>query len=493
MRGWTTLALAAVASTTLVAAGQQNGALAAAGKALNAEATTSIEYSGSGKWHLFGQSPNPTAQDPEYDMSSYTVTIDYVTASKHLVMVRRQTVEPGRVRPAPHDERADEYVSGQTSWVVMPPGGPATGLPPANIPEDKNVEERAMEIWATPHGFLRAAVANHATSRSVKGGTEVTFTDGTHKFVGTINRRNQVERILTWIDSPVLGDMLCEARFTDYRDFGGVLFPGHIVRLQGGKTRVDVTVSSVKVNLPVSITAPEPMRAAMKAPVKTAVDKLADGVYYIRGFQWHSVAIEQADHIVVIDGPLHEARSLAVIAAVKETIPNKPIKYLINTHAHFDHSGGLRTYVDEGATIVTMPINQAFYERVWRTPHTISPDRLERSKKAATFDPVTNDKLVLSDGKRNIEVYHQLGTDHNDGILMIYLPTEKILVEVDAWNTESVAAPRSRTVNPYMVNLYDNIQRLKLDVVEIVPLHGPRTGTMMELAERIQVPAGAMK
>jgi glyoxylase-like metal-dependent hydrolase (beta-lactamase superfamily II) len=87
------------------------------------------------------------------------------------------------------------------------------------------------------------------------------------------------------------------------------------------------------------------------------------------------VAIDQADHIVVVDAPLDEERSLAVIAKVKETIPNKPIKYLINTHAHFDHAGGLRTYVYEGATIVTLPMKQAFYERAWRAPRTLHPDR----------------------------------------------------------------------------------------------------------------------
>ena len=78
----------------------------------------------------------------------------------------------------------------------------------------------------------------------------------------------------------------------------------------------------------------------------------------MKGGTHHSVAIDQADHIVVVEGPQNEARSEAVIAKVKETIPNKPIRYVINTHVHFDHSGGLRTYVDEGATIVTHAMNR---------------------------------------------------------------------------------------------------------------------------------------
>jgi glyoxylase-like metal-dependent hydrolase (beta-lactamase superfamily II) len=215
-------------------------------------------------------------------------------------------------------------------------------------------------------------------------------------------------------------------------------------------------------------------------------------VYWLRGFQWHSVAVEQGDHIVMIDAPLDEARSLAVIAKIKETIPNKPITYLINTHAHFDHAGGVRTYAAEGATIVTLPMNQAFYERAWRNPHTLNPDRLALSKTVPKFLPVTNGKLVLSDSRRPIEVHEQVGSAHCDAIVMVYLPVEKILVQVDGWNTEALTAPRIDTqggeyMNPYMLNLYDNIVRLNLDTRMIVPLHGPRTATMDELRKAILV------
>jgi len=486
MLRWVTLAILVAEATSLAAAGKQSGTLDAAIEALGANRINSIEYSGLGKWYLFGQEPNPDLPPPEYDVSSYTATIDYAGAAKRVQMLAVETADPTRFRPVPQKHRADEYVVGDVSWIAGSPGGPATGLPAASIPEPKNVEERAMEIWATPHGFLKAAEANHATSTPTPdGGSEVTFVMGKHKFAGKINARNEVQNVHTWIDSAVLGDMLCEASFTDYRDFDGVRFPGHIVRTQGGKPRLNITISSVKANPEVIIPVPEGMRAAMVAPVKVTADKLADGVYWIRGGQWHSVAIEQADNIVVADAPLDEARSLAVIGKVKETIPNKPIKYLINTHAHFDHAGGVRTYVDEGATIVTLPANQEFYEQAWSQPHTLNPDRLEQSKKRPNFEPVTDGKLVLKDAKRSVEIYQQMGTAHNDAVLMVYLPAEKILVQVDAWNTESVTAPTPDFVNPYMVNLYRNIVRLKLDVGQIVPLHGPRTATVAELRKAI--------
>ena len=497
MRSWIILALMAGSAISLAAADKPTGTLDAATDALGADHIRSIEFSATGKWYQFGQEPNPNAPAPEFEVTSYTASIDYNTATSHIQRVSHELVDPTRWRPIPQVAGSrggggeQEFVAGGIAWILGAPGGPATGLPVTAISDSKNAEERTMEIWATPQGFLRAAAANHATSKPINGGgSEVTFMIGNHKVVGKINAQNQVYSVHYWIDNPVLGDMLCEAGFTEYRDFGGILFPAHIVRTQGGKIRLELLVSDVKPNAPVVIPVPEGMREAMTAPVKVTADKLADGVYWLKGFQWHSVAVDQGDHIVMIDAPLDEQRSLAVIAKIKETIPNKPISYLINTHAHFDHAGGVRTYVDEGSTIVTLPMNQAYFERVWRNPHTLNPDRMAISKKTAKFLTVTNGKLVLNDSKRPIEIHEQVGTAHSDAIVMVYLPVEKMLVQVDAWNTEALTAPRIDTIggeymNPYMLNLYDNILRLNLDVRTLVPLHGPRTTTMAELRQAL--------
>jgi glyoxylase-like metal-dependent hydrolase (beta-lactamase superfamily II) len=244
---------------------------------------------------------------------------------------------------------------------------------------------------------------------------------------------------------------------------------------------LDITVSSVTSNPGLTATAPALPAAA---PVSVTVEKLANGVYYLKGGTHHSVAIDQKDHIVVVEGPQNEERSLAVIAKVKETIPNKPIRYLINTHAHFDHSGGLRTYVDEGATIVTHQMNRPYYEQAWAAPRSLNPDRLAQSKKTATFETFT-DKHVLTDGARTIEVHQIAGGGHNDAFAMVYLPAEKILVEGDAYTPLAADAPPPAMPNPFSVNLNDNIQRLKLDVRQIAALHGPRVVTMADLRTAI--------
>ena len=137
---------------------------------------------------------------------------------------------------------------------------------------------------------------------------------------------------------------------------------------------------------------------------------------------------------------------------------------MINTHHHFDHSGGLRTFVAEGATIVTHQVNKPYYEKTFRAPHTLVPDKLAQSKRKATFETMT-EKKVLTDGNHVIEMHHLQGSGHNEGLSVVYFPKEKILVEADAYNPlATLAAPIPLPIGPYTTNLMANLDRLKLDV-----------------------------
>ncbi len=483
MRRLFILAITAVAVST--ACDRPAGTREGARGALGATELRSIEFSGTGRWFQFGQAPSPTLPWPQFDVTSYTATINYETPAARVRMTRKQTIEPGRARPAPVEQRPDLYVSGNSAWTIAAAPGAPAGAPPAPQAQPATVEERVMEIWTTPHGFLRAAAANNATSQPAGGGSEMSFTvGGTHRYVGTVNAQNQVERVQTWIDNPVLGDTPVEFTYSGYRDFGGVMFPERIVRTQGGHPVLEITVSAVTANPAANFTVPTEVSNALVPPVTATVEPLAPGVHYVKGGGHHSVAIDQRDHIVVVESPLNEARSLAVIAKVKETIPNKPIRFVINSHHHFDHSGGLRTYADEGATIVTHQMNQPYYEKAWAAPRTLNPDRLARSKETTTFETFT-DKHGLTDGKRSSAIHQLAGNGHNDAFVMVYLPAEKILIEVDAWGPTAANVPPPAPASPYAVNLHDNIQRLKLDVRQIAALHGPRVATLADLQTAI--------
>jgi glyoxylase-like metal-dependent hydrolase (beta-lactamase superfamily II) len=177
---------------------------------------------------------------------------------------------------------------------------------------------------------------------------------------------------------------------------------------------------------------------------------------------------------------------------VYKLIPNKPIRYLVNTHHHFDHSGGLRTYVAEGATIVTHQGNREFYEKVLFSPapRTLQPDRLYSLNPDVVRDAVfetLNQKYVMSDGTRTLDVYPVQGLQHNATMLIAYLPKEKILINADLYSPPAQGAPPPAAPTPSMVTLAQNIQRLKLDVTQHVPIHG-RVGTMDEFAKIVGKP-----
>ena len=189
------------------------------------------------------------------------------------------------------------------------------------------------------------------------------------------------------------------------------------------------------------------------------------------------------DYIVVIEGATNDERANAVIAEAKRLIPNKAIRYVVNTHQHFDHSGGLRAFVAEGATVITHEVNKPYYEKIWSNPHTLSPDRLAAAPRKPAFETMT-EKKVLTDGNHVVELHHLQGSGHNQGLLMVYLPKERILVEADAFNPPADKnAPVARPASPYNLNLVDNLKRLRLDAQRIIPIHYPADNRVVDIAE----------
>src|SRR6266581_3716334 len=158
----------------------------------------------------------------------------------------------------------------------------------------------------------------------------------------------------------------------------------------------------------------------------------------------------------------------------------------VNTHAHFDHAGGLRTAAAEGYTIITQAGNRAYYERAFKVPNKLNPDRLAKSGKKPRFQTVNN-KLVLNDGSRSIEIHRIAASDHNAGFLMAYLPKEKLLIEADAFTPGPPNSPPPAQANPNHLSLVANLGRLKLPVDKILPLHG-RVAPLADLYAAVKAP-----
>jgi glyoxylase-like metal-dependent hydrolase (beta-lactamase superfamily II) len=247
---------------------------------------------------------------------------------------------------------------------------------------------------------------------------------------------------------------------------------------------LSLTIADVRPDVDVALDVPPSVRQAPPPPAATVIArKLAPGVYHFSGAFQHSVAVEFSDHVVLIDPGSDDSRARDVFEAAKQQIPGKPIRYVINTHHHFDHLGGLRYAVAEGATIITQAGTRRFYEEVLERPHTVKPDRLAQSPRKAVIETV-DDTRVLTDGSRELVIHRLQGFSHCDTMLMAYLPAERILIETDAYNPPPADAPPAPAVSPLFVTLHDNIQRLKLDVDQIAPLHG-RLVTMNDLRAAI--------
>jgi glyoxylase-like metal-dependent hydrolase (beta-lactamase superfamily II) len=306
----------------------------------------------------------------------------------------------------------------------------------------------------------------------------VRFSLGPHRYEGSVSLDGEVRSVRSWMDSNVLGDVPIEFHYGAYRDFaspdgGTVRFPERIERKVGGFPWYQLKVSAVRTNTAVAFEVPEEIRANPRPSVSTVeVTELAPGVWNLGGASHHSVVVEQARGLVVIEAPLNEERSDAVLAEIRRRFGKRKILGVINTHAHFDHAGGLRTYVAAGVPVITHEANAAYYRDAWRQPRTLNPDRLAKAPRPASFRTFT-DKLLLEDAARPVEVHVIRGNGHNDAFAMAWLPAQKILVEADAYTPTPAGAKPPLQVNPLWLNLDENIRRLGLPVERIQPLHGP--------------------
>jgi len=430
-------------------------------KALGATGLKSIEFQGGGTFFWAGQSYNAGTGWPQFNVRSLTRTINYDTASLREEMVRTRTLEPPK-GGGPYvrgEHKAVAFLSGDQAWNVA--GDAATPAPIA-------LAERQFQLWSTPHGVVKAAMAGKGT---IQGRTITFGIPGSFKALATLDAANLVERVDGTVANPVLGDMAVTVSYADYRDFGGVKFPTKIRQSVGGLPALELMVTEVKANAAADIPVPDSVRQAGNPYMKVTTQKAADGVWYLTGGSHHSVVIEMKDHLIVVEGPLNDDRALAVIKEARTLVPNKPIKYLVVSHHHFDHSGGVRAFAGEGVTLITHDASRPYVERIVAAPATVSPDHLVKSGKKAAVEGV-RDRRVLSDGTRSVEIRQIAGIQHADDMLMVYLPKEKLLIEADAYTPPAPNAAPMSPPSPFTVSLTENVKNQGLAVDQILPLHG---------------------
>jgi glyoxylase-like metal-dependent hydrolase (beta-lactamase superfamily II) len=427
----------------------------AASRAMGMEGMSSITYSGAAAAGNFGQSRTISFGLASSSIRNYTRTIDFTKPASHAT--GEATPPAVRGGPAPQPGPYDESIGADSPWAQQ------------------------SSIWVTPWGFLRGAAAHNATLRTRKLG-DVSYRTLTwsppqrapsgapYQLIGYIGPENLVDRVETWVEHPIFGDMRVEIAYQNYRDFAGVKSPTRIAERRMGMEMFVTGISSVTANPPnlaqlIAAPAATPMaRPATPASAPITSEKLADGVYRLAG-DYVSMAVEFKDHVVVLEAGQNEARGLAIIAETRRLFPAKRIKYVVNTHPHFDHASGLPPFVAEGATILEHDNSRYFMEASLSEPRTLVGDTLARSKKKPKVEGVI-DKLVLQDATRTLELHAVKNLDHSDAMLIAYLPREKILFSADF----NVAAP-GQPLTSSLQTLAANIERLQLDFDHHVTVH----------------------
>ena len=474
-RFWLSLSLSVLVTAPAADAQSVQSVLQSTATAMGMENLTSIRYSGTGWQGRVGQNVSPDQDWPRVDLTSYTRTIDFDTMSSKEEYVRAQ----GNVG------EVTNLVSGDYAWTLDAQGQP--------VPQPEAAELRRLEILLTPWGFIKGAMAPGANpsmvTRNEYGGrsTVVSFVAfGKYRINGTINPQGLLERVQTWVPNPVVGDMYYENVYTLYREVGGVQIPrfhqhqdyddgAHTPNVSGGDHAFGLeTVSELQANAPATLSVPGNVMAARIPTIRVESQRLGDGVWLIAGGSHHSVAVEFADYVTIIEAPLNEERSLAVIDEVNRLIPRKPIRFIVTTHHHWDHLGGLRAYVHEGATVITHDGNKPYYQEVLRAgPWTLAPDRFslyppEEWSEGYIFETL-NEKYVLADQTRTVELYNMQGLAHAAGMLIAYLPSEKMVIQADLY------FPGAPAPNASARTFQRNLRRLNLDVETIVGIHGSPT------------------
>jgi metallo-beta-lactamase superfamily protein len=195
--------------------------------------------------------------------------------------------------------------------------------------------------------------------------------------------------------------------------------------------------------------------------------ELAPGTQFVMGGTHNNLIVEMSDHLVVFDAPVTDWQSNWVLAAAKAKYPNKPVKFLVLTHHHMDHSGGFRAYAAQGATIVIGEGAAAHYRRLLAAPFTRNPDLASRDLSRTQVVGVV-DKWVHSDGKREVHAYVVAQNPHSDPMLIGYVPDARLGYVVDIWNP---GAPLPDKLNPALASVIATVKKAGISPVKFAGGH----------------------
>ena len=430
--------------------------------------TETLLLEGEGQQYRLGQNSAPGDDLPYWELDEYRHEFDLVNDRRRVIQLRTSTFLSAN--PVLREELT-LGLDGDTAYTIMEDGTVRRDTVPTT-------RDRQADRYHHPVALVQLSLAEGSTVgnlrqedgedavdiMSASGETYTMYVDPTTKYP---------TRIVSTGYHSNLGDVTRTSRFEDYRETGGLGFQARLTVPRRISVATDeFTTRELRVTTTPDadlgdLSAPDEARSAPPPEFQANVqlEEIGDGLWLLAGQSHHSVLVEFDEFLALVEVPQHDARTLAVIETARELRPEKPLQYVVNTHHHFDHSGGIRAAVSEGVTVIAHTTNAEFYEDVVRRPHTLRPDALARTPQELSLELVGNDVYELTDGRRTMQIARIRLDLHADAMLVAYLPRERILIEADAYT------PNTR-VAPFAGALLEAINELEWRVDRIVPLHG---------------------
>ncbi|MSO83325.1 MAG: MBL fold metallo-hydrolase [Acidobacteria bacterium] len=458
------LAIAALTACSRQTPEQQvvNDAAAALGGRDRIAAVKTLVLEGEGTQYNLGQDVTPGVAGQTFAVTGYRRGIDLAGGRARTELTRQPNFT---FFQGPAAQRQVAGIDGAVAYNVA-----ANGT--ATRAADTVANDRRMELLHHPVAAVRAALdpmARLANTRTegVDLLVDVTTASGQAFTLAIDSTTKLPTRVVTQADNTNLGDVAISTAFAGYQPSGGLQLPTQLTTRTDAFTTQEVRVTQQSVDadagdLAAPAAAASAPAIAGAAPVTVAEQVLAPGIWYLAGGSHHSVLVEFNDHLTLIETPQNDARALAVIAKARALVPGKPLTQLVNSHHHFDHSGGVRAAISEGLTVITHQGNVAFFEEMAKRPHTIVPDALGMNPKPLTVEGVA-DERVLTDGTMTVNLYPVTGA-HSETMLMAYFPRQRILVEADVYNPGG-------TVQMFAGEFLATLKPRNLRVDRIAPLH----------------------